>query len=912
VRGFTPPLVKIIDQDGRIVAKAIAKLEESTSDPVFTPATFLIDLDQSCFGRGERRLTAMVDDQAFALTSCNLILEGNIDQVREDSCSGWLFSPSAPQRNFEIEIFRNGTSVGVARCQMPRADVKAAFPTCQNPGFAKLINAAPPTALEFTTMTFRFPGSDVELFDGPYVLASRAATVVAARRVSRLARDKLLTVGERAVLQAAITAFLSKSREIDHFIEKRQFIRPSDGDTSPRLNVIIPIYRGVDITRDCIESVLAHRTPALDRVVLINDHSPDAEMAEMLRRFLGLENVFVLNNSENLGFVKTVNRGLSFCTVGDVVLLNSDTTVFAGCLEEMWSVGQSSPSIGTVTAMSNNATIFSYPHVDLRVKELDDISWEDLAAIALAKNRGMTIDVPTGHGFCLLLKRQVLQRLGSFDESFGRGYGEENDFCARAADLGFRNVMCPSVFAEHKESISFLDDKAALLALNTTRLEAMYPEYTPIIMEVERRDDPRQGRWALDSARLRAAGDAGKSFALIVQHALGGGTSKAISDIERAVGYNGASRLTLSCRADGFLELTAKTPSLRAVFAPDEISELFSVLSAAPISLVLIHQIIGYPLEFAEHMIRWVRDYHSVFYAHDFYALCQRVTMIDATGQFCRVASTEICSRCISVGKAHEASQFGSLPPAEHRRLFTELFRAVKHVVTPSENAAGYLRQAFPGSKIEAVPHPEAQGGFPNSAREGNDDEILLLGAIGPHKGSGKLLEIAKRAKLTHPWLYFRVIGYTDIDEQLIALGNVNITGPYKAADLDRLFAQCLGRLALFLSIWPETYSYALSEVARHGFIPVVPDLGAPAERVRAAGFGVVFPFPIDAERTLECLGNIKKGLIPVSTHDIGPASLVTRDYPLKASKSILTPETAPDAHPFAPIKLSMDINGRP
>jgi hypothetical protein len=108
----------------------------------------------------------------------------------------------------------------------------------------------------------------------------------------------------------------------------------------------------------------------------------------------------------------------------------------------------------------------------------------------------------------------------------------------------------------------------------------------------------------------------------------------------------------------------------------------------------------------------------------------------------------------------------------------------------------------------------------------------------------------------------------------LLGLGNVVITGKYKAEQLPGLIAQSRGRLALFLPSWPETYSYTLSEAAKYGFIPLVPDIGAPAERVRAAGYGVVFGFPANAAEVLEVIGQIGAGTRPAFAPGAVPAAL--------------------------------------
>ncbi len=102
--------------------------------------------------------------------------------------------------------------------------------------------------------------------------------------------------------------------------------------------------------------------------------------------------------------------------------------------------------------------------------------------------------------------------------------------------LGYRHVLAAGAFVQHRESISFVEEKDSLLAQNLPRLNEMYPEYTPVIMSFENEDGIRQARWALDRARLRMARERGQEFVLLVTNALEGGTAKAIKDIENTGG----------------------------------------------------------------------------------------------------------------------------------------------------------------------------------------------------------------------------------------------------------------------------------------------------------------------------------------------------------------------------------------
>ena len=396
---------------------------------------------------------------------------------------------------------------------------------------------------------------------------------------------------------------------------------------------------------------------------------------------------------------------------------------------------------------------------------------------------------------------------------------------------------------------------------NLPKLEAAYPEYTEVIANFAAQDGLRRARWALDQARLAAARDGGADFVLLVTNMLEGGTVKAIKEIE-ALLDDSRRRLTLRCLENGLIELAAERPLLQARFAADEMEALFGVLDAAAPGRVMVHQLLGYPVEFVRRIGAWAQGRNSFYYVHDFYPLCPRVTMIDAIGQFCDVANTDTCARCVKLGGSHFASRLTELTPAAHRALFAEALWGFDQIIAPSPNTVWYMQRGLPGLTIEAIPHPEPAAGVAAAARGGSDDEVVLFGALGLHKGSAKLLEIAGRARLSHPKLKFRVIGYTDRDAQLAALGNVIITGRYEPEELDQLVAQSRGRLALFLQSWPETYSYTLSEAAGYGFIPLVPNIGAPAERVRASGFGMVLPFPLLATQVLETIDEIKAGRV--------------------------------------------------
>jgi GT2 family glycosyltransferase len=277
----------------------------------------------------------------------------------------------------------------------------------------------------------------------------------------------------------------------------------------PPIDIVIPVYNApADLAR-CVDSVLVH-TAGEVALVLIDDASPDPAIAayfgELARR--ALPQVRLLANDVNLGFTGTANRGFAHSRA-DVVLLNSDTIVTAGWLEALARCAAAEPRIGTVTPFSNNAEICSYPRFCENNPWPDGADPEPLRR-ALARAAVPSYpDLPTGVGFCLYVRRALIDAIGVFDPAFGHGYGEENDFCLRAAKAGFRNVLCDDAFVLHAGERSFEGRKAELGVRNMALLLERHPSTSSVVREFIAADparaDPRGGAGAQRVDARRAA-----------------------------------------------------------------------------------------------------------------------------------------------------------------------------------------------------------------------------------------------------------------------------------------------------------------------------------------------------------------------------------------------------------------------
>ncbi|MBE7249432.1 MAG: glycosyltransferase, partial [Actinomycetospora chiangmaiensis] len=313
-----------------------------------------------------------------------------------------------------------------------------------------------------------------------------------------------------------------------------------------RVVVIVPVYKGRGETLRAIHACLSAPQQTPFTLLAVNDRSPDpqltAELAELAARGL----FHLVENAQNLGFVRSVNRALSLRQGRAVVLLNSDAQVFGDWLDRLVAhaepeaepeaepaaepAGAARPRVGSVTPLSNNATICSYPRFNANNTMPLEIDRPDLDRLAARINRGRAVPVPTGVGFCLYMTAEALDAVGPLDaEAFGKGYGEENDWCLRATKAGFVNLLAEDVYVYHAGQISFGLDEGGEYDQGQAALLSKHPDYPARVGQFVQADPGRGGRARLDLARL-ARHCAGRAL-LYVTHSWGGGIQRHIDDM---------------------------------------------------------------------------------------------------------------------------------------------------------------------------------------------------------------------------------------------------------------------------------------------------------------------------------------------------------------------------------------------
>jgi GT2 family glycosyltransferase len=279
------------------------------------------------------------------------------------------------------------------------------------------------------------------------------------------------------------------------------------------IDVIIPVYKGLEETRRCIESVLANRQSEPFNLVAVDDASPEPAIAAWLDSAAAAGRIELLRNEHNVGFVQSVNRGMALHPDRDVVLLNSDTEVANDWLDRLRAAAYAHEKVATATPFSNNATICSYPFEGWNGAVPGTLGLAELDRLFAQTNARQALFIPTAVGFCMYIRRAALDGVGLFDaKRFGRGYGEENDFCMRAGKAGWRHVLAADVFLFHEGGVSFSSERFALIRAAGEALVAVHPEYHRMVHDFILADPARVFRDAVDLARMKRGHEEGAAL----------------------------------------------------------------------------------------------------------------------------------------------------------------------------------------------------------------------------------------------------------------------------------------------------------------------------------------------------------------------------------------------------------------
>ncbi|MFY9610388.1 MAG: class I SAM-dependent methyltransferase [Blastocatellia bacterium] len=232
---------------------------------------------------------------------------------------------------------------------------------------------------------------------------------------------------------------------------------------SASADVIVCVHNAVEDVKRCLESVLGFTGMPYSLIVI--DDGSNEETCEYLVNFADSHHATLIRNEAARGYTFAANQGLRRSHGDYVVLLNSDTVVTADWLDRMIACGESDPRIGLVGPLSNAGTWQSIPEIitngEFAENKLPEGSTiPGMGRLVAECSARLYPRIPFLNGFCLAIKRQVLEQIGYFDEQlFGKGYGEENDYALRALDAGWQLAVAEDAYVYHAQSRSYSHDR---------------------------------------------------------------------------------------------------------------------------------------------------------------------------------------------------------------------------------------------------------------------------------------------------------------------------------------------------------------------------------------------------------------------------------------------------------------------
>ena len=647
---------------------------------------------------------------------------------------------------------------------------------------------------------------------------------------------------------------------------KRQGKPPARTPRRAKLALLMPVYRGLEQTKAALNSTLA-AAPSGAKIIVVDDCTPEPALARWLDKLAASGRIILHRHPRNLGFCAAVNHGIALAKNHDVLLLNADILLPQGAIETLREAAYADKSTGTVTPLSNEATLCSYPSLKGGNPMLDARGTARLNALARQVNGLETVEIPTAVGFCMFIRHDCLRATGEFrGEIFAQGYGEENDFCLRARHLGFRHMAAPGAFVAHQGGVSFRAAARGLMIRNLRILNDLFPGYQALVQAHQAADPLAPYRARLDTALLLAQRTR-KGAVLLISHSHGGGVARQVQADMARWRMEGFLPLLLSTQ---FPENPGKTPypwpaqlgtgeknacPNLAFPLPGALPRLPALLRQLNVRRVVLHHSLGH-----HESVRGLAAMLGVpqdIVVHDYASFCPRVNLLNRPEKTAplRYCGEPALAGCIACCKIRDGGVHETLPVAELRARSAAEFTAAERVIVPSADTARRLQRHFPGLQPVITPW-EDDSTLPPPAppqQHNGPRRVAVIGGIGPSKGFDLLLECAADAKARNLPLEFIVIGNSAEDEKLLAAG-IFVTGAYREGEAAALIERFKPGIAFLPSIWPETWCFALGEAWRAGLRAVVFGLGAQGERMQATGRGISLPLGLPPQRINELL----------------------------------------------------------
>jgi GT2 family glycosyltransferase/glycosyltransferase involved in cell wall biosynthesis len=597
------------------------------------------------------------------------------------------------------------------------------------------------------------------------------------------------------------------------------------------VDVVVAVSRDAAATRRCLESILVGGQQTAFQVVVVNDASPEAEVARYVRELAARRAITLIDLPSAGGCGAAFNQAFMLHGDRDKVVVQSDAVVAGDWLDRL-ARHAGAPDVGVVGAFTNRVGVATYPvpRTDNDLPEGYDVA--SLDALFAHANAGQAHAVPVVHGPCLYFKRECIAAVGAFDGTpLGSDYGIEIDFCLRAGSAGFRNLVAGDVFVGHVGHASFGATHAHELAERSRQaLAKLYPTWPQQEADLRGHDLVQTFARRVDIVRLALAP---RNVIVFVSHPWGGGIRRYMDDLAVLM-RDRADVLYLEPAADDTVKL--HWPRAGECFAayfrlPDEMPLLADVLKTIGVARLHFHHVHLLPRAILELPAAVGVPFDCTL--HDYFPICPQYHLVTEDGRYCGEPDAMGCAACLT----RRPGQWG-LDINAWRGTFARFLRGADRLIAPSNDVASRIRRYFPELPVNVWPHPESA-----PEAQARVARVVVLGNLSPAKGLGVVAACAEDAQRRGLPLTFRVLGSTTEPVPQFPDVPLSIVGQYDDAKLAQLLAAEHPDVLLFAAQVPETYAYTMT-VALESRLPIVAsELGAFIERLAGHPHAVTVPW---------------------------------------------------------------------
>ena len=640
--------------------------------------------------------------------------------------------------------------------------------------------------------------------------------------------------------------------KIEKFYEGKKLEKP--------IYIVIPVYNGYKFLENLFKSIIENTTLPY-KIIVGNDKSPDERVLPFLKNIMEKNpevDIKLIDNEENLGFLKTVNKLLKFVE-SHVVILNTDTEVPKYWLERlMYPIFRNENKIASTTPFTNSGTICSFPkyledneiYDNLELKKIDEV----FKNVDVEKTM---IEVPTGVGFCMGMNYNVLKKIGGFDEVYGMGYCEENDWCQRAIKKGYKNLHITNLFIYHKHGASFLsEDKKRDIQEHYKILLNKFPNYDLDIQKTIRENKLYKLREILE---ILIHFKNNESNILMIDHNLGGGaTFYRKQKINEFLKDNKSIILLTYNRNEKKYKMEFLFNNDRKEFFVNEYSFIIKFLKNLQIEKIFFNSIVSYEniFEILDDFLKLKKEKNCLmeFPVHDFFCISPDYNLLGESGRYEGVPlDFEKYEEILKKSKR----EFKLFCPITDIKLWREnwnkFLQNCENILCFSHSSEEIVEKVYPNIKSHFIyiPH-DISGTFKNIYKKETGKKEKVIGILGN-------INLAKGRQVIHDLVHY--IEKNNYSVKIVLIGNIDVdlksekfvkTGSYKKEDIPKLVKEYKIDEFLIPSVWPETFSYTTDEIMQLGYPLTVFDIGAPAERVKNYEKG----------RVISLIGDYKKDIL--------------------------------------------------